>query len=276
MGAAAAVTAAVLLAVGVAVTGLRHLAPLVGGQAAEVQGSVPPPTTNPGTVVAGVIVDPSGSNGGPRGAAQAMRELAAVVSSWPGVAPTQGSPAEAVPGLDLTVRQVARNSYAASAGVAHVNIPAIPAVPAPPSDDTDVAAAGAYLRHLATVREAWTTARQEASAAASLLSGMRLPAEDSEIAGAVSALAQVLPRSPTPRAVVIISDLEQAGAAAQVDGDLTNTVVTVFQRCDRGAARCQAARESLTRLTSTLNGPPPVFERIEALPRGLGDALRGH
>jgi hypothetical protein len=239
--------------------------------------TVPTALVVPAPLVRGVIVDPSGSNGGARAAGKDLDNLADVVAAWAGPLPPDGGQQAytGMPGLDLTVRQVAQNSYGAGAEVAHIRIPSIPALPAAPADTSDVDATVEYLDNVDFVVEAHATARAAAKKAAKRIRRADLRDENSEIAGAVSAMVQVLPPSSEDRGIVVVSDVEQAGAAPQVDGDLSGTAVTVFQRCDAGADRCQSARESFTSLTRKLNGSDPQFLRVETLPANLGTTLKG-
>ncbi len=179
-----------------------------------------------------------------------------------------------MPGLDLTVRQVALNSFGADAQVAHIHVPGIPPLPAAPAT-TDVNASAMYLDQVDSVLKDYQRAQAQAERAATTLRSARLRSENSEVAGALSALVQVLPPSSQERQIVVVSDVEQAGASPQVDGDLSGTTVTVFQRCDEGTDRCDAARESFTSLTRNLNGTTPEFLRIEALPTNLAGILKG-
>lgn len=227
-------------------------------------------------LVRGAIVDPSGSNGGARSADQDVELLADVVAEWPGSKPPDDGTSAygGMPGLDLTVRQVALNSYAANAEVAHILLPSVPPLPPMPAT-TDVNASAAFLDQVDAVQKQYQRAQAKAERAASTLRSAQLRSENSEIAGALSALVQVLPPSSNERGVVVISDLEQAGADPEVDGDLSDTTVTVFQRCDEGVDRCTQARESFTDLTRKLNGAAPEFRRIETLPSNLSSILKG-
>jgi len=225
------------------------------------------------TLVAGVIVDPSGSNGGTRKARQALRLLADIMEQWPGTRPTTQGGTPATAGLDLTVRQISGNSFASNAQIAHVVIPPIPAVPERPLDTTNPEANEQFLIEVEQAQASWDQAFGSATQAAKQLTDAELSGDASEVAGAISSLAQVLPRSERPRRIVIVSDLLQAGASPQIAGDLTNTVVTAIQRCDKGAARCQEAQKSFTRLVTQLSGPAPTYVRIEALDSALAAAL---
>lgn len=227
------------------------------------------------TVVAGVIVDPSGSNGGTRQARLALEVLATVLEGWAGAKPTIDGGSAGAPGLDLTIRRVATNSFAASAQISHIVIPSVPSVPDRPTDPSNTQANIAFLEAEAAAERAWKTQRSIAISYAKKLRAVTLPNDASEIAGAVSALTQVMPGSKDPRPIIVISDLEQAGAQPQVTGDLSNTILTVFQRCDSGVKRCDEAKASFRRLSSTLDGPTPVFERIENLRSALAHALKG-
>ena len=100
-----------------------------------------------------------------------------------------------MPGLDLTVRQVAQNSYGAGVEVAHIRIPSIPALPPAPADTSDVDATVEYLDNVDLVVEAHATAWAAAKKAAKRIRRADLRNENSEIAGALSAMVQVLPPS---------------------------------------------------------------------------------
>lgn len=227
-------------------------------------------------LVRGVIVDPSGSNGGADSARQDLALLADTLETWPGPQPPDNgeSAYPGAPGLDLTVRQVALNSYEAAAQVAHIQIPSVaPLQAAPESKDVDLNAK--YLDEVDRIQAQYRLAKEKAQRAAKQLRSAPLRSENSEIAGSLSALVQVLPRSELERRIIVISDVEQAGASPQVDGALSDTTVTVFQRCDDGADQCERARASFTALTRKLNGTAPEFQRIENLPTSLGPILKG-
>lgn len=272
-GIAAGLLAVTGLGVVAGPTAIGRLAP---DDSAAAVAAAPMTLAVPDPVVRGVVVDPSGSNGGVRTARADLKELAKLVKTWPGPTPPDDGQAYAgVAGLDLTVRQVAHNSYGAGAEVAHVRIPSVPALPQPPADGTDEELYAQYLDDVDRVLAAHADAMAEAKRAAKLLKAAELSNENSEVAGALSAMIQVLPPSRELRSIVVISDVEQAGATPQVEGDLADIEVTVFQRCDAGAERCNAARESFTALTRKLNGPDPTFLRIETLPDNLTAILKG-
>lgn len=266
--------AAIALVGGVVYFGPAAAARLAGPSTPEA--AAPAPTSAPEPLVAGVIVDPSGSNGGERSAHGDLEELADTVSRWAGPQPVADSPAvtPARPGLDLTVRQVARNSYGADAQVAHILIDSLPELKGAP-DGSDMDAAIAYAEESETYLKAWKKVRAQAEKGAQQLRAATLRNEDSEIAGALSAMAQMLPGSDQTRPIIVISDVEQAGADPQVDGNLAGTEITVYHRCDSGAARCQDARDSFTRLAKRMGGPKPNFVRIETLPATLSQTLGG-
>lgn len=227
----------------------------------------------PEALVAGVVVDPSGSNGGARQARQTLGLLAGIVKQWPGPRPTTQGGTPAIAALDLTIRQISASSFAANAQIAHVTIPPIPAVPERPQDTTNPEANQQFVSDFEQAQASWDRASSIANRAAAQLVNAELAGDASEVAGAISSLSQVLPRSEQPRRIVIVSDLLQAGASPQIAGDLTNTVITAIQRCDKGAQRCQEAQQAFTRLVTDLRGPVPTYLRIESLDGALTAAL---
>jgi hypothetical protein len=248
-------------------------------------GTQPPPVAGggsevPAELVRGVLVDPSGSNGGAQEAEQQLARVAQVIQGWPGAEPPDdgskdysGKDYPGSPGLNLTVRQVVRDSFGSEAAVATVRIPSVASLgPKPAADDPRLAA---FMDEVADVERQYDAAATAALKAADELRSARLKSEVSEVAGGLSALTQVMPPSNQPRGIVVISDVEQRGAQPEVSGDLSNIAVTVFQRCDEGAERCEVAKRQFIDLAEELNGAAPEFLRVETLSVNLADVLRG-
>lgn len=249
----------------------RQATPTAVANAATDAPADPASDVNPSTTnTVGVIIDPSGSNGGVKNAQRVLAVLAKSVKTWAGDEPTNAGATAGSPGLDLTVRAVTSNSYAASGQVAHVTIPAVPGLDARP-DLADDEAFNVFLGDLDRATAAWKQASSAARAAAPTLATADIPRGNSEIAGAVSAMAQVLPDDGVgPRRIVIVSDLIQAGEAPNIAGDLSGVEeVLAIQRCDKGENKCAAARNSFTDLVTGLGGPIPTFVRIETLASSL-------
>lgn len=227
------------------------------------------------TNVVGLVVDPSGSNGGTKVAEHVLAVVARALTGWAGEMPTDLGNTPGTPGLDLVIRQVSTNSYAASAQVAHIRMPAVPALPARP-DLGDFDATVEFQAQVGEAKNAWAAADAAAKRAVRAVEAAQVPSSRSEIAGAVSAMAQVLPSVDNgTRSIVIVSDLEQAGAKPNVAGDLTGVNVYVSQRCDHTEVRCAAAKDAFSDLVADLGGAQPEFTRIETLSTTLPQILRG-
>jgi hypothetical protein len=224
--------------------------------------------------VAGVIVDPSGSDGGPAAARAGLRLVAGIVEHWAGARPSPYQPTLGTPGLDLTIRQIATNSYSPAAELVHVVVPAVPGLRPRPTDPSNTTAMTAWADSAHQVQAAWNTANHSAAQAGRNINAVTPQSTNSEIAGAVSSMAAVLPKG-APRTVVIISDLMQDGAPPQVSGDLTGTTVIAFQICENGAQACTQAANNLRAMTTRLHAARTVTARVETLTADLAAALHG-
>lgn len=211
-----------------------------------------------------VLVDPSGSGGGPAAAHRALGVVAGALTGHVGPKPTNQGSTPGTSSVRLWVRRVASDSYAESATVAEVTIPGVPALSARP-DYGDAAATTDFLRQVMTARQAWTVARTSSQAAATRLQALELPSQNSDIAGAVSASADLLQSATGRRVLLVVSDLEQAGSPSQSAGSLKGIDVVVAQVCVKGAHACQLARSRFTTLVRRLGSTTPTYLRPESL-----------
>lgn len=238
----------------------------------------PAPPSAPSMTV-GVIVDPSGSNLGPRQAEKDLDVLAQAIEDWAGNAPVEDQDREAIPGLDLYVRRVAGNAYSTAAHVATVHIAGQPAAPAPVLGGASLDLLLEYDNKFNDLTQKWNEAEEEASAKAKVLRDKKLKLTRSDIAGAVSAMAEELEGSEKPR-IIVISDVRQANAAPQVSGRLAGVEVIVFLRCGRPGHPCKAkaknaAKGKFNALCRKLGGADPTYIGVENLADRLPDAVKG-
>jgi hypothetical protein len=231
-------------------------------------------TVTNGAAVAGVIVDPSGSNGGPGAARASLRLVAGIVQHWAGARPAPYQATFGTPGLDLTIRQISTNSYSPAAELVHIVVPAVPGLRPRPTDASNTLAMTGWADSARQILATWNTANQSAVLAGRRINAATLQSTNSEIAGAVSSMAAVLPKG-APRTVVIISDLLQDGAPPQVSGNLSGTTVIAFQTCNIGANACIQAAHNLRALTTRLHAARMVTARVETVSADLAAALHG-
>lgn len=231
--------ASLLLTVAVLAAGVSGVVLLLQWQPEEAVQAAPAgePTTPAEVRRVALIVDPSGSNGGPAEAARALVMTGDAVARWYGQPPQSRRPSEPYPGLDLHIRTVATNSYGPRAELLHVELPPVAGLN-PPPDPSDALATSAWAKASDGVDAGWRDGQALAVAAAEQVRRLQPPSLDSEIVGAVSAAGAVM--GSGPGTIVLISDLEQIGAP-QVAGDLAGKRLVVFQRCNGDAARCAQA-----------------------------------
>lgn len=228
-----------------------------------------------GATVTGVIIDASGSNGGAASARKVLATVAASVVGWAGPKPAPYTASSPTPSLHLVLRAVATNSYASTSQLGEVDIPGVSGLSARPADSSNVKAMSEWAQASKRVQTEWAAAESAARSAGSRIRGIAPPGTDSEIAGSLSSMSEVLPAG-SPRTVIIVSDLEQAGGPQQIAGSLAATNVIAFQRCDAGATRCTAAATSFHAVAKRLGAATTSVVRLEALPSELSAALHGN
>lgn len=228
------------------------------------------PSQSPSTTGVNLVllVDPSGSGGGPAAAHKALNVFASALWAHAGAKPTSRGQTTGVPAVQVWVRRVASDSYAAAATVAQVTIPAVPALAARPTA-SDAAATTEFLREVSGAQNAWAAARRASQLGAARVRALSLPSQDSDIAGAVSASADLLRSASERRVLLVVSDLEQAGTPGQSAGSLKGAEILVAQICVKGPTACVLSRQRFSALMRRLGASKLTYVR----PEQLGDVI---
>jgi hypothetical protein len=179
----------------------------------------------------------------PQDVAESIQALSRLVRGWPGPIPSGGaSPPR--PGLTITVRSIAADSFSPQGILAQGAVQGVPSV----IGAGDPASSGfptwhrAYLSQLAAAKAAAQRAQDQARSLAVRIGRLRPPvAYVSGIWPCVSAEAESFSGSGA-RVLLVVSDLKQTGPAAAT-GSLKGVRVLVAHICD-AVASCEREETS--------------------------------
>lgn len=246
--------------------------PSISGGAIGVEPSSYEPALSPSIAHLGVCADPSASVD-PAFLDAAMDGLADVVRDLPLPSESTGA-SEAVPGLDIVVRQVSSGSFgSADDELIRIEIPGIPGLVAAP-DSAEYETFPERSRRWREASDERAAAAERAASERELLlqqlSGMSVEGRGSEIAGCITALRDSFPGGAEVT-IVLATDLDQTGEP-QLRGDYANVGLLVVHWCS-DASDCDSQQAEWRSVFDQMDLRTADFTTVSRLPADLATML---